>query len=179
MEEFDVLDENGEYKNVTASREECHKKGLWHRAVVIFIIEKDNQKILLQQRSKTKKMWPNLWDITAGGHVLKGELGVDAVVREAKEELGISLKKSSLEFIGATRSETKKNDMIDKHFNEYFVTHEKIDISSISLQQEEVQAVKWFEKEDLIKKIKEKNKELTDKKGCWDYLLKYLERKEN
>ena len=50
MEEFDVLDENGEYKNVTASREECHKKGLWHRAVVIFILEKENQKILLQQK---------------------------------------------------------------------------------------------------------------------------------
>lgn len=81
---FDVLNENGEYINEIASRDECHKKGLWHRAVVVFIVSNDNKKVLLQQRSSTKKLWPNLWDITAGGHVLSNELGYQAVIREAK-----------------------------------------------------------------------------------------------
>ncbi len=70
---FDVLDENGEYINEVASREECHKKGLWHKGVVAFIMNSNNQ-ILLQKRSSTKKLWPDLWDVTAGGHVLTGEL---------------------------------------------------------------------------------------------------------
>ena len=72
MEEFDVLDENGEFTFKTATREECHTKGLWHRAVYAFIFNK-NGDVLLQKRSELKKLWPNLWDVTVGGHVLAGE----------------------------------------------------------------------------------------------------------
>ena len=34
IEYFDVLNSNGEYTNKIASREECHEKRLWHKAVV-------------------------------------------------------------------------------------------------------------------------------------------------
>ena len=37
-ERFDVLNELGEFTGKTATREECHKQGLWHRAVYAFII---------------------------------------------------------------------------------------------------------------------------------------------
>ena len=43
-EYFDVLNSNGEYTNEVASREECHKKGLYHKAVVVFILNEDNTK---------------------------------------------------------------------------------------------------------------------------------------
>lgn len=39
MEIFDVLNEYGEFTGKTATREECHKKGYWHRAVYAFIID--------------------------------------------------------------------------------------------------------------------------------------------
>ncbi len=174
-EYFDVLDENGEYTNKIASRDECHKKGLWHKAVVVFIISRDNNRVLLQQRSATKKLWPNLWDITAGGHVLAGEFGYQAVIREAKEEIGITINKESLEFIGSVRSENIKGDIVNKHFNEYYIVHADIDINDIILQEEEVQNIGWFNKEDVIKKIKNNYDGLTDKKGCWEYLVKYFE----
>ena len=48
-EKFDVLNEQGEFTGKVSTREECHKKGLWHRAVYAFIID-DNQNILLQKR---------------------------------------------------------------------------------------------------------------------------------
>ena len=32
-ERFDVLNELGEFTGKVATREECHRKGLWHRAV--------------------------------------------------------------------------------------------------------------------------------------------------
>ena len=72
---FDVLDENGRFINKIAGREECHKKGLWHRAVVAHIIN-SKQQVLLQKRSATKKLWPNLWDVTAGGHVLSRRIWI-------------------------------------------------------------------------------------------------------
>ncbi len=39
-EKLDVLNERGEFTGNVATREECHRKGLWHRAVYGFIIDK-------------------------------------------------------------------------------------------------------------------------------------------
>lgn len=180
MEEFfDVLNSNGEYKNEIASRNECHEKGLWHKAIALFIISEDNKNVLLQQRSSNKKVWPNMWDITSGGHVLKNELGYQAAIRETKEELGIYLDKKSLEFIGVTTSEVIKGSRIDRHFNEYYIVHQDIDLNNIVLQKEEVQDIKWFDKEDIIKRVTNNYDGLTDKIGCWEYLIKYFEIIEN
>lgn len=176
---FDVINENGEYTNSVASRDECHKKGLWHKAVVVFIISNDNKRILLQQRSANKKLWPNLWDTTAGGHVLSGELSYQAVIRETKEELDIDLSKNDLDFIGATTSENIKGDIINRHFNYYFIAHIDMDLNNVTLQEEEVQNVKWFNKEDIIKKINNNYEDLKDKKECWNYLIKYFEFSDN
>lgn len=172
---FDVLNERGEYTNEVVSRDECHKKGLWHKAVVVFIISNDNKKILLQQRAASKKLWPNLWDITAGGHVISGELGYHTVIRETKEEIGIDIDKNELEFIGCTTSETISGDIINRHFNEYYIVHKDVKVEDIVLQEEEVQDIKWFTKEEVINKINNNYEDLTEKTGCWDYLLKYFE----
>lgn len=83
MEYFDVLNENGEFTGKVETRENCHEKGLWHRAIYGFIFNEQGE-VLLQKRSKTKKLWPGLWDITAGGHVLAGEFGEQALIREVK-----------------------------------------------------------------------------------------------
>ena len=37
-----------------------------------------------------------MWDITAGGHVLAGELGFEAIIREIKEELGAKIDKNDI-----------------------------------------------------------------------------------
>jgi isopentenyl-diphosphate delta-isomerase type 1 len=175
MEEmFDVLDENGNFTNQVIEREICHKEGLWHRAVVVFIINSDNQ-VLLQKRSTNKKLWPNLWDLTAGGHVLTGEFGFEAAIRETKEEIGLDIDKKDLLFIGGAKSTNIKGDIINNHFNEYFIVNKDIDIDELTLQEEEVQAIKWFNSAELIKKIHNNYEDLTDKVGCWQYLERYLE----
>lgn len=179
MEEiFDVLNEKGEYTNKTATRSVCHKKGLWHKAVVVFVINTKNE-VLLQQRSATKKLWPNLWDITAGGHVLSGEFGFEAVIRETKEEIDLDITKHDLIFIGATISTNLKDDIINNHFNEYYIVKKDVDIRRLTLDKEEVQDIKWVNAEDLIVKINNNYDTLTTKEGCWEYLKKYLELNKN
>ena len=172
---LDVLNKYGEFENREATREECHKQGFWHKGVVVFIVSEDNSKVLLQQRSNKKKLWPNLWDITAGGHVFAGELGYQAVIREAKEEIGVEISKEDLEFIGATTSENIKGDIINRQYNEYFIVHKDIDVKDIVLQEDEVQDIKWFDKEEIIKKVNNNFENLTDKIGVWNYLIKYFE----
>lgn len=58
------------------------------RSAVHMIISKDN-KILIQKR-KGSKLWPGYYALPAG-HIDEGENQFDALVREAKEELGIKL----------------------------------------------------------------------------------------
>ena len=118
MEEyFDVLNKYGEFTNKIATREECHKNGYWHRAVYGFIINK-NGDVLLQKRSANKKLWPNLWDITAGGHVVAGELGEQALIREVKEELDIDITENEVKYLVGSTSTNIKGDIINNHFNE-------------------------------------------------------------
>ena len=95
IEKLDVLNELGQFKGEVATREECHTKGLWHRAVYGFIIDK-NSNVLLQKRSHNKKLWPNKWDVTVGGHVDSGEFGIETIIRECKEELGIDVQQSEV-----------------------------------------------------------------------------------
>ena len=175
MEEyFDVLNERGHYLNIKETREKCHKEGLWHKAVAIFVIN-SKEEVLLQKRSPNKKMWPNMWDVTAGGHVLAGEFGFQAVIRELKEELGIELNKNDITFIGSAISSNIKGDMTDNHFNEYYIVKKDINESTLKLQEDEVTEVKWVSKDEIIKRIKNGFNGITDKQGCWDALLKYYE----
>lgn len=175
MEEyFDVLDEKGNYTGKIEKRDKCHKEGLWHKAAVVFIINSKGQ-VLLQKRSPNKKMWPNMWDVTAGGHVLAGEFGFQALLRECKEELGIELKKEDITFIGSSISINIKGDIINKHFNEYYIANKEVDETKLQLQKEEVSEVKWLDREKIIERINNNYNGITDKEGCWDYLKKYYE----
>ena len=174
VEFFDILDENGNYTGKKETREVCHKEGFWHKAVVVFIINSKGQ-VLLQKRSANKKLWPNMWDMTAGGHVLTGEFGFEAILREAKEELGIDLEEKDLRFIGSVTSEDKKGDIVNRHFNEYYIANKDLDETKLKLQEEEVSEVKWVEKDEIVRRVKNNYDGITDKTGCWDYLIKYYE----
>lgn len=177
-EKFDVLDEKGKYTGNVESREKCHKEGLWHKAVTVCIINSKNQ-VLLQKRSPNKKLWPNTWDITAGGHVLTGEFGFEAIIREIKEELGIDIDKESITFIGSSISINVKGDIVNKHFNEYYIVNKDVDETKLKLQEEEVSEVKWMNKDEIIKRVKNNYDGITNKEGCWEYLVKYYEWLEN
>ena len=56
---------------------------------VYMIIRNEKNDILLQRRQGTK-LWPGFLALPAG-HIDQGENAYDALVREAKEELGIEL----------------------------------------------------------------------------------------
>lgn len=174
MEYFDVLNEKGEFTGEKETREKCHEKGIWHRAVYGFVFNK-NGDVLLQKRSKLKRMWPDMWDVTAGGHVLAGEFGSQALIREIKEELDIDVKDNEIKYLIGSVSSNVKGDIINNHFNECYIVTKDIDISKIKLQEEEVSDIKWFSKEEILNRINNNFEGLTDKTGPWNFLKKYYE----
>ena len=55
-----------------------------------FVVEVGWKKMLyLQKRAMTKDLLPGYWDTAVGGHVTYGEQAVEALYREAAEELGL------------------------------------------------------------------------------------------
>jgi 16S rRNA (adenine1518-N6/adenine1519-N6)-dimethyltransferase len=84
---FDVVDENDQVVG-QASRGEVHSKGLLHRAIHVFVINRHGE-ILLQRRSLLKDAHPGVWDSSVSGHLDAGEAYEAAVVRELEEEMGI------------------------------------------------------------------------------------------
>ncbi|HUI85821.1 MAG TPA: NUDIX domain-containing protein [Nitrososphaerales archaeon] len=71
----------------TQTREKCHLgEGLRHRAYVVFLFHEG--KLLLQQRSGEKLLWPSYWDVSFTSHVYPGESYMHAARRKGAQELG-------------------------------------------------------------------------------------------
>lgn len=72
------------------TKEKCHKgNGILHRAFSILIFNK-NGKVLIQKRSKLKKLWPLFWSDTCASHPRKGENHINSGKRRLKEEMGFT-----------------------------------------------------------------------------------------
>ncbi len=86
---FPIVQPNGMVVG-RSSREYCHggAKPL-HPVVHIHIIDRYSR-IYLQKRSMKKDIQPGKWDTAVGGHVSYGESLMEAVYREASEELGFT-----------------------------------------------------------------------------------------
>ena len=88
-ERLDVADVNDRVIG-TATRGEIHRDNLMHRAVHLLVCNAAGE-VFLQKRSMSKDNNPGLWDSSVSGHVDAGESYDACVVREAREEIGLSL----------------------------------------------------------------------------------------
>ena len=86
-ERFSVVDENDQVVG-DAPRGEVHGNNLRHRAVHLFIFNREGE-LFLQKRSRWKDRHPLLWDSSAAGHVDAGEDYDETANRELEEELGV------------------------------------------------------------------------------------------
>ena len=84
-------------------------------AAVYMIIKNEDGEILLQRRQGTK-LWPGFLALPAG-HIDEGENAIDAVIREAREELSIIISEDDIvdSFVV-----NRRNKSLKPYFDIYF-----------------------------------------------------------
>ena len=178
MEELlDVLDENGLKTGQVLPRKQVHKEGLWHRVVLIAIIDDENR-ILPQQRSANKDKNSNKWDFITGGHIGAGQDSVSAAVREINEEVMISLGHNvhvrDFRYMFTYREQERVSEnYMDRQYFDFFVLRKReIDISKIIFQESEVQAIDLVDIGELSNRIKSGG--FIDRPEVFEVLANYL-----
>ncbi|MGL5541202.1 MAG: NUDIX hydrolase [Erysipelotrichaceae bacterium] len=134
METWDIYTKDRLKTHNTMQRGEPMGEGQY-RLVVHVCLFNEKGEMLIQQRQTFKQGWPNLWDVSVGGHALVGESSEDAAQRELFEELGI------------VRSLQSVRPALTIHFKEgfddYYLLPYDGDLNALVLQEEEVQAVRF------------------------------------
>ncbi|HYC61917.1 MAG TPA: NUDIX domain-containing protein [Thermoanaerobaculia bacterium] len=139
MELIDVLTSDGVRTGRTKPKADVHRDGDWHFASHVWLVAPD-KRVLLQRRSTHKENWPDRWDISVAGHVSAGESAVDCAIREAHEELGLSLRAADLTHLDTLRWHAVLNEgaYIENEFHEVFIASREIDLARLVLDPEEV-----------------------------------------
>lgn len=89
QEIFPLVDESGRVIG-SATRGECHSGTKLLHPVVHLHVFNSNGDVYLQKRPEWKDIQPGKWDTAVGGHIDYGETPEDALLREVREELGIT-----------------------------------------------------------------------------------------
>ena len=88
MELWDAYDRAGNPTGAVLVRGEPVPNGIYHLVCCMVIRHVDGD-FLLMRRSPEKEVYPNIWEIGAGGSVLQGETPEVCALREVAEETGL------------------------------------------------------------------------------------------
>ncbi|MBO5841716.1 MAG: NUDIX domain-containing protein, partial [Clostridia bacterium] len=133
MEKRDVFDAQRNNLGTPIVRGESIPEGNYVLSVSIFTVN-DKGEILLTLRAPEKPNFPNVWEITAGG-ALAGESGIEAAMRELKEETGLKAKKEDLQLLRVIREPSA--------FVECYLYRTALPASAVILQEGETVAARF------------------------------------
>ncbi|WP_019412876.1 NUDIX domain-containing protein [Paenisporosarcina sp. TG20] len=141
QESLSIFDENHQ-KTGKNTRAFIHQHGLWHETFHCWFVHNKNgvPYLYFQQRSEVKKDFPNLFDITAAGHILATETVNDGI-REVKEEIGVNLNKEDLQSVGIIKDSILQEGFIDNEFAHTFIYIFENENLTFHLQKEEVSGI--------------------------------------
>lgn len=144
----------------TMPRTTAHHKNLLHRGIHLEV--KKGNKILICKRAAYKKIEPNKWDFSVSGHLDPNDLNstesesyVNCVIRETKEELGITLEQKDLKPKGKFELNTTCGENVMVKLFEC-----TIEANNFNLNEDEISEKKWVNTNQLKKMAN--NDELTE-----------------
>lgn len=154
MEYIDIYNENNEPMNMKMEREEAHTRGMWHREVLVVVVNEKNE-VLLQKRSYKRRYLPGKWALCAG-HVQSGETEKQSAIRELVEELDMKIYQKDLVFLETY----KKNGHANRKISYVYLARTNMKLNEYTIQEDELTDLKYVYIDELIKITKEDDKTL-------------------
>jgi len=133
----------------TAPKMDVHLDGTLHRAISVFVFDETGRE-LLQQRATHKYHAPGLWSNTVCSHPYPGESPEEAAHRRLKEELGMEAEICEV-FVMRYRADVGEG-LVEHEYDHVFVARA---LSMPKPNPEEVQTVKWMDKDEVKHAIAE------------------------
>ena len=96
-ERWDIYDKNKQLTGRTMKRNDWTLKDDEYHLTVLGVIRRSDGKFLITKRVMTKAWAPGWWEVS-GGAAQAGEASYDAVLREVKEETGLDIDDSDVNF---------------------------------------------------------------------------------
>ena len=143
LEYIDILDGFGNYKGYKKLRHDHLEEDEYSKVIHVWI-KNSKGLYLVQQRSKFKKVDPNLWSITAG-YIDSGENSLLTLKRELMEELSYELDENKIKFLFTLYPSKGYQNIAD-----VYVLYDDIDIDQVMAQVEEVQAVCYVTRDEIL-----------------------------
>ena len=143
---WDVYDLHRNKTGKLLPRGERLLEGEYHLPVHACVFNAEG-KMLIQKRQPFKRGWSGLWDITVGGSAVAGESSQEASMREMREEIGLSLDLSSVR--------PHLTVQFNEGFDDVYLIKKDVDPSTLSLEYEEVEAVKWATLDEIFSMMDE------------------------
>ncbi|MCD8914327.1 NUDIX domain-containing protein [Staphylococcus simulans] len=122
-------------------------EGTYHLVVHVCVFNQKGE-MLIQQRKQDKKLWPGLWDFSAAGAVMQGETSNQAAQREVKEELNLDL--------DFTLMRPQLAMTYTAGFDDIYLIQGDIDETDITIEPEEVEAIRFVNRETLLNMLDSK-----------------------
>lgn len=141
MELVDLYDENRVPLGRTAERYGPKGPGEYRVVVHVCVFDRGGR-LLIQRRTEQKVLWPGLWDVSSAGGVDAGETSRQGAEREFREELGCPL-----DLTGVRPAMTVN---FPEGFDDFYLVTRDLDLSALTLQKEEVSAVRWASLEEVL-----------------------------
>ena len=139
-----------------------------YRFVVHVIVFNSEGKMLIQQRASDRPSHANKWDFSVGGSVVSGESSSQGATRELYEELGIDFNLDG--------KQANFSVSFDNGFDDFYIIDYDINSKDIKFQEEEVQAVRWADKQEIISLIRE-NKFIEFRESLVDLIFSFRDKR--
>lgn len=148
-EYWDIYDENGIKTGRLHKRGERMQPDEYHLVVHVWIVNNIGG-FLVQKRIPGTRDISNKWE-TVGGHAVAGEDSLQAAVREACEEIGITLDPVTGRLFMRRIEYPSAGD--GKAFCDVWVFNQEVDIGSVVLNPDENCDAMWVGAEDILQMI--------------------------
>lgn len=159
---WDIYDKNKKKTGKTIERGgRVLEKGEYHIVVTALILN-SKQEILISKRAAHKTH--GLMCECNGGSILAGETSLEGIIREIKEELGISFSKKEAIFLKEIR-----RDKIPSDFKDIWLFKKDVKDEEIKLPDGEAIDYKWVSIDEFMKMVNEKQMVPTIEVGKEEY----------